>query len=94
MTKYYSRSKQKFVDIANMPDQYVRNAFVKMCGEETKIYVNWKKLAEDNFISGVDDLDEIESFSDTIIKLILQLLTRISIPCVTWQIKLLNLRNS
>jgi hypothetical protein len=65
MTKYYSRSKQKFVDIANMPDQYVRNAFVKMCGEETKIYVNWKKLAEDNFISGVDDLDKIESFSDT-----------------------------
>jgi len=59
MTKYYSRSKQKFVDIANMPDQYVRNAFVKMCGEETKIYVNWKKLAEDNFISGVDDLDKI-----------------------------------
>jgi len=32
-----------------------------MCGEETKIYVNWKKLAEDNFISGVDDLDRIES---------------------------------
>ena len=63
MTKYYSRSKQKFVDIANMPDQYVRNAFVKMCGEETKIYVNWKKLAEDNFISGVDDLDKIESLT-------------------------------
>jgi len=34
MTKYYSRSKQKFVDIANMPDQYVRNAFVKMCKDE------------------------------------------------------------
>ena len=31
MTKYYSRSKGKFIDIANMPDQYVRNAFVKMC---------------------------------------------------------------
>ena len=63
MTKYYSRSKQKFVDIEQMPDQYVRNAFVKMCGEETKIYVNWKKLAEDNFISGVDDLDKIESLT-------------------------------
>jgi uncharacterized phage infection (PIP) family protein YhgE len=63
MTKYYSRSKGKFVDIATMPDQYVRNAFVKMCGEETKIYVNWKKLAEDNFISGVDDLDKIESLT-------------------------------
>jgi len=60
MTKYYSRSKQKFVDIEQMPDQYVRNAFVKMCGEESKIYVNWKKLAEDNFVSSVADLDKIE----------------------------------
>ena len=34
MTKYYSRSKQKFVDIEQMPDQYVRNAFVKMCKTE------------------------------------------------------------
>ena len=34
MTKYYSRSKQKFIEIANMPDQYVRNAFVKMCKHE------------------------------------------------------------
>ena len=56
MTKYYSRSKQKFIDIANMPDQYVRNAFVKMCSEES----HWKKLAEDNFIASVDDLDKNE----------------------------------
>ena len=34
MTKYYSKSKQKFIEIANMPDQYVRNAFVKMCKHE------------------------------------------------------------
>lgn len=60
MTKYYSRSKQKFIEIANMPDQYVRNAFVKICSEESKIYVNWKKLAEDNFASSVADLDSIE----------------------------------
>lgn len=60
MTKYYSRSKGKFIDIANMPDQYVRNAFVKMCSEESKIYINWKKLAEDNFIASVDDLDKNE----------------------------------
>jgi len=57
MTNYYSRSKGKFIDIANMPDQYVRNAFVKMCSEES----NYKKLAEDNFISSVADLDKIES---------------------------------
>jgi hypothetical protein len=34
MAKYYSKSKQKFIEIANMPDQYVRNAFVKMCKHE------------------------------------------------------------
>ena len=56
MTKYYSRSKGKFIDIANMPDQYVRNAFVKMCSEESR----WKKLAEDNFIASVDDLEKNE----------------------------------
>ena len=56
MTKYYSKSKGKFIDIANMPDQYVRNAFVKMCSEES----HWKKLAEDNFIASVDDLDKNE----------------------------------
>jgi hypothetical protein len=96
MTKYYSRSKGKFVDIATMPDQYVRNAFVKMCKTEPTEDVifaqqqreradnefsrsmklrnflqeenesleekvkHYKKLAEDNFISGVDDLGEIE----------------------------------
>ena len=56
MAKYYSRSKGKFIDIANMPDQYVRNAFVKMCSEES----HWKKLAENNFIASVDDLDKNE----------------------------------
>jgi len=56
MTQYYSKSKGKFIDIANMPDQYVRNAFVKMCSEES----HWKKLAEDNFIASVDDLDKNE----------------------------------
>ena len=71
MTKYYSRSKGKFIDIANMPDQYVRNAFVKMCSTdaiEDVIYATqqrdradkYKKLAEDNFASSVDDLDKNE----------------------------------
>ena len=72
MTKYYSRSKGKFVDIATMPDQYVRNAFVKMCkheptedvifGEQQRERADkYKKLAEDNFVSSVADLDKIES---------------------------------
>jgi len=92
MTKYYSRSKQKFVDIEQMPDQYVRNAFVKMCKTEPTEDVifaqqqseradrsmnernflqeenqslevkakHYKKLAEDNFVSSVADLDKIE----------------------------------
>ena len=71
MTNYYSRSKGKFVDIATMPDQYVRNAFVKMCKHEPTEDVifgeqqreradNYKKLAEDNFVSSVADLDKIE----------------------------------
>lgn len=34
MTKYYSRSKKEFIDIANMTDQHVRNAFVQMCKHE------------------------------------------------------------
>ena len=72
MAKYYSKSKQKFIEIANMPDQYVRNAFVKMCKHEPTedaIYAEqqreraekYKKLAEDNFASSVADLDKIES---------------------------------
>ena len=93
MTKYYSRSKQKFVDIATMPDQYVRNAFVKMCKDEPTedvIFAQQQRERADNlvtqncdlvnannnladrvdsltkdlqngFMSGVNDLDKIES---------------------------------
>ena len=64
MTRYYSKSKGKFIDIANMPDQYVRNAFVKMCSEESR----WKKLAEDNFITSVDDLEENEIMVNSLTK--------------------------
>ena len=64
MTKYYSKSKGKFIDIADMPDQYVRNAFVKMCSEESR----WKKLAEDNFIASVDDLEENEIMVNSLTK--------------------------
>jgi len=34
MAKYYSRSKQKFIDIATMTDQHVRNAFIEKCKHE------------------------------------------------------------
>ena len=80
MTKYYSRGKQKFMDIEQMPDQYVRNAFVKMCkheptedaifGEQQRERAdNYKKLAEDNFASNVADLDEREKLTEQNTKL-------------------------
>jgi len=34
MAKYYSRSKQKFIDIATMTDQHVRHAFIEKCKHE------------------------------------------------------------
>jgi regulator of replication initiation timing len=34
MAKYYSRSKQKFIDIATMTDQYVRYALIQKCKHE------------------------------------------------------------
>ena len=30
MTKYYSESKKKYIEIESMPDQHVRNAFIKL----------------------------------------------------------------
>jgi len=54
MTKYYSRSKQKFVDIEQMPDQYVRNAFVKMCKTEPTEDVIFAQQQSER----ADDLDK------------------------------------
>jgi chromosome segregation ATPase len=34
VAKYYSRSKQKFIDIATMTDQYVRHALIQKCKHE------------------------------------------------------------
>ena len=61
MTKYYSRSKQKFIEIANMPDQYVRNAFVKMCKHEPTeddIYAEQQRERADRSIKLRNDLFE------------------------------------
>ena len=59
MTKYYSRSKGKFIDIANMPDQYVRNAFVKMCSTdaiEDVIYATQQKERADKLEVKLDNI--------------------------------------
>lgn len=37
MTKYFSENHQRFLNIANMTDQHVRNAFVKMCNRNKDI---------------------------------------------------------
>jgi len=61
MTKYYSRSKQKFIEIANMPDQYVRNAFVKMCKHEPTedaIYAEQQRERADRSMKLRNDLFE------------------------------------
>jgi len=59
MAKYYSRSKGKFIDIANMPDQYVRNAFVKMCSTdaiEDVIYATQQKERADKLEVKLDNI--------------------------------------
>jgi len=59
MTKYYSKSKGKFIDIANMPDQYVRNAFVKMCSTdaiEDVIYATQQKERADKLEVKLDNI--------------------------------------
>ena len=61
MTKYYSKSKQKFIEIANMPDQYVRNAFVKMCKHEPTedaIYAEQQRERADRSMKLRNDLFE------------------------------------
>ena len=61
MAKYYSRSKQKFIEIANMPDQYVRNAFVKMCKHEPTedaIYAEQQRERADRSMKLRNDLFE------------------------------------
>jgi len=37
MTKYFSENHQRFLNIANMTDQHVRNAFVKMCNRNKDV---------------------------------------------------------
>ena len=41
---YYSRSKNKYIKIAEMPDQHVRYAFIKMNRDKTIIpkFLNWE----------------------------------------------------
>ena len=40
MTMYYSKTKRKYIEIESMPDQYVRNAFVKMNKDNDQVNIS------------------------------------------------------
>ena len=60
---YYSEAKDKDIPISHMDFQHLVRAFIKQ-NDEVKHY---KKLAEDNFISGVDDLEKIDRLENYIL---------------------------
>jgi len=62
---YYSEADGKDIPISHMDFQHLIRAFIKMM-DKVKYY---KKLAEDNFVSSVDDLDEREKLTEQITEL-------------------------
>jgi len=62
---YYSEADGKDIPISHMDFQHLIRAFIKMM-DKVKYY---KKLAEDNFVSSVDDLDEREKLQQKYDKL-------------------------
>lgn len=47
MTEYFSEERQRFIQIANMTDQHVRNAFVKMCKNNKDIIYQDTRYAQE-----------------------------------------------
>lgn len=47
MTEYFSEERQRFIEIANMTDQHVRNAFVKMCKNNKDIIYQDTRYAQE-----------------------------------------------
>ena len=47
MTEYFSEERQRFIQIANMTDQHVRNAFVKMCKNNKDIVYQDTRYAQE-----------------------------------------------
>jgi DNA-binding transcriptional MerR regulator len=47
MTRYFSENHQRFLNIANMTDQHVRNAFVKMCKNNKDIVYQDTRYAQE-----------------------------------------------
>ena len=60
---YYSEAEGRDIPISHMDFQHLVRAFVKQNDEVN----HYKKLAEDNFISSVDDLEKIDSLEKYIL---------------------------
>jgi len=60
MTRYYSRSKQKFIDVATMTDQHVRNAFIEKCKHEPAEDAIYAQQQEDRASRLQDKVIELE----------------------------------
>ena len=60
MTRYYSRSKQKFIDVATMTDQHVRNAFIEKCKHEPAEDAIYAQQQEDRASRLQDRVIELE----------------------------------
>ena len=47
MTKYFSQSRNEYIDVETMADQHVRNAFLKMLREDKKSKITTKDVLRD-----------------------------------------------
>lgn len=60
---YYSKSKGKYIKIAEMPDYHVRRAFIKMNKDKGLIqkFLNWDlrlKIVRDSLNSMLEEIEE------------------------------------
>ena len=69
MTEYFSEDKQRFIQIANMTDQHVRNAFVKMCKNNKDIVYQDTRYAQEQENRAKRLQDKVIELEKTIRKL-------------------------
>ena len=69
MTEYFSEERQRFIPIANMTDQHVRNAFVKMCKNNKDIIYQDTRYAQEQENRAERLQDKVIELEKTIRKL-------------------------
>ena len=69
MTEYFSEERQRFISIANMTDQHVRNAFVKMCKNNKDIVYQDTRYAQEQENRAERLQDKVIELEKTIRKL-------------------------